>query len=237
MLLELLLGLGLVILLVVVPHRGYRFFFALLLIAGMELNLHPGLVYSFSPAHWKQAKQFRRRILAYDFLQQVSPAGMTLAEIQALLGEPDTERDFWMYNLRSDDKSVQPGETAEISHPQLVVSFRGGKAVNFFTTERWSTPSAQTPFEESAWRSSPPQVRAQMISALFHGPFVATTTGQDKQQIAALLGNPDERSPAKAVYYDLGVFHWIGEIWGKDLQFLVNDNGVVMHGGVLARTK
>lgn len=228
MVLECLIAIILILLLVVVPSRGVRSVLALLLVVGAVLNYSPGLVCSFRREVWAKSTRLPRRIMAYDFLTRVPFVGKTRAELQALLGKESAERDLWMYNL-----SAPTSTPTTSAPPQLLVSFELDKASKVFITDGWRPPEGQTAFDETQWRGANAETRATMIADLFRGPFVASTAGQTKQQIAARLGQPDKRTEAKTIEYDLGMFPWLGEISGTSLVFLLSENDVVLSGSVV----
>ncbi len=227
MVLELIFAVVILTLLVVVDSKRARLVLALLFIAGGVLNLDPGLLFPFRTDDWLEAKRFRRRLMAYDFVTHVPFAGKTRVQLEALLGKDYAERDTWMYDLDTgaNKNSATP--------PQLIISFDASVVSKVFITDGWEPPQAQTPFDEAQWRAVKGSARAQMITDLFRGPFVNSVTHVDKAALLQRLGPPDHRTEAKELEYDLGVFPWIGEVAGKGLVFLMSDNDRVLSAEIV----
>lgn len=181
---------------------------------------------SFSVAEWQKAAPKQRRLMAEDFLRQHNVVGMGEAELTQLLGEPNSERDSWEYNLTENGPPPSGPQPSQVflKHPQLYVFFRKGRVHSVSTTYKLELRD-EVVFDPRFWA---PQTSARlgMTYDLINRRILLSL---DKQQVEKLLGPPDQKADVRRLDYDLGM-HMVDPV---TLSFTLDENDRVTQGAIL----
>jgi len=160
----------------------------------------------FSKLTWALSGEGRRHDMAQDFLDNHFRIGMSVDDVVALLGEPDLEREHWVYFLSDRGRGPRVGTPAELAqYPCLMIRFRAERVDTVFGEESMgvigvATVPTPAPFAREAWlRGSFDERRAMAWTLAESPPFL----GASHDEIANLLGVPDERD-ARFFEYELG---------------------------------
>jgi hypothetical protein len=180
----------------------------------------------FSVAEWQKAAPKQRRLMAEDFLRQHNVVGMREAELTQLLGEPNSERDSWEYNLTENGPPPSGPQPSQVflKHPQLYVFFRKGRVHSVSTTYKLELRD-EVVFDPRFWA---PQTAARlgMTYDLINRRILLSL---DKQHVRQLLGAPDQKADLRRLDYDLGT-HMVDPV---TLSFTLDENDRVTQAAIL----
>ena len=164
--------------------------------------------------------------MAADFLRQHKVVGMREAELTQLLGEPNSERDSWEYNLTENGAppgGPQPSQVF-LKHPQLYLFFRKGRVHSVSTTYKLELRD-EVVFDPRFWAPHT-SARLGMTYDLINRRILLSL---DKQQVEQLLGPPDQKADVRRLDYDLGT-RLVEPVM---LSFTLDENDRVTQGSIL----
>jgi hypothetical protein len=164
--------------------------------------------------------------MAKSFLSKYTTKGMTLDQLNELLGDPAYETDVWTYNL-STNGPPPPGTHPVklfLQYPQLYAHFKEGKLDKLSVTYQLDLLD-DISFDAGRWKSNERSVRLKMAASLVASGVLIGRTKTDARRV---LGDPDSESAKRVISYDLG-FRMVDMV---TLDFILDKDGRVLEARI-----